>query len=272
MKIAFFGTDSFAKIILEELKTASIIPSLIVTVPDRPKGRNLIMTAPEVAVWAKENNIDYIQPDKLSSDLFKGDWDLFIVASYGKIIPGSILDIPKHKTLNVHPSLLPKLRGASPIETSILTENETGVTIMRIDEEMDHGPIIEQEMIDIPWPPYKDELEDLLAHTGGKLLAETIPLWIDGKIEEQEQNHDLATYTKKISKEDALLDLFDSPENNLRKIRAYNVWPRAYFIKDGKRVIITRANLKDGELLIEKVIPEGKKEMSYGDFLKGLPL
>lgn len=272
MKIAFFGTDNFARIILDELKSKSITPSLIVTVPDSPKGRKLVMTPPETKLWAIENNIEYIQPEKLSKDLFNGDWDLFIVASYGKIIPKEVLDLPKYKTLNVHPSLLPKLRGPSPIETSILEESETGVTIMRLDEEMDHGPIIDQEVIDIDWPPYSSELEKLLAHIGGRLLGDIIPSWISREIEEQEQDHELATYSKKISKKDAELNLEDSPDENLRKIRAYNVWPRAYFFKNNKRVIVTKADIVGGELKIQKVIPEGGKEMYYDDYLKGLPL
>lgn len=283
---AFFGTSEFSVIILDELKKSGFLPSLIITTPDKPKGRKLILTPSEVKTWAIENNIKYIQPESLRlsknpeiveeiKSYSENRFDLFIVASYGKIIPQEVLDIPTKQTLNVHPSLLPKLRGASPIQSAILTENETGVTIMRIDAEMDHGPIVYQEKVAIEnWPPYSDELEKILGTRGGEILAEILPKWIEGKIEEKEQDHSLATLCGKIEKSDGEINLSDDPEKNLRKIRAYHVWPGAYFFvehKDKKiRVIIKRASVLNGELLIERVVPEGKKEMSYDDFKKGL--
>jgi methionyl-tRNA formyltransferase len=180
-----------------------------------------------------------------------GGFDFAVVASYGKIIPQNILDIPRLGMLNVHPSLLPKLRGASPIQSAILTENETGVTIMRVDAEMDHGPIVAQaklnlkdsvvpsdevgfgKKVEVPdWPPYENDLEDLLGRQGGQLLAKILPDWLAGKISETEQDHTAATFCKKIEKEDGLLNLEDDPETNLRKIRAYHVWPGAYFFTE----------------------------------------
>ena len=233
MKFAFFGTDYFATIILEELQKAGFVADLIVTAPDKPKGRKLLLTPPPVKTWAQNNNIKFIQPEKLTLEIFSGTtWDMFIVASYGLIIPQEIINLPKHRTLNVHPSMLPKLRGASPIETAILEENETGVTIIRIDEKMDHGPIIAQKDL-VSWTtetvPSTPELEKVLAHSGGSLLAEIIPDWISGNISEQEQEHEFATYTKKITKEDGLIDLKDSPELNYRKIQTHKEWPRSYF-------------------------------------------
>lgn len=152
IKYAYFGTDGFAVAILDELKKADLLPELIVTNPDKPKGRKLVMTPPEVKVWADENGIKTLQPEKLDEDfinsLKKDEWDLFVVASYGKIIPEEIINLPKHKTLNVHPSLLPLYRGPSPIESAILDDSkETGVTIMRMDKKMDHGPILNQEFV-----------------------------------------------------------------------------------------------------------------------------
>lgn len=278
IKIAFFGTPQVAVYVLDELKKAGIVPDIIITAPDMPAGRKLILTPPLVKTWADENNIKTLQPKTLKDSAVvntlekAGPWDLFIVAAYGKLIPKDILDIPNRGTLNMHPSLLPRLRGASPIQSSILTENETGVTIMEIDEEMDHGPIISQEKVKIPdWPPKASELEEILSMHGGKMLAKVIPDWINKKITSKEQNHDDATFTKKIKKEDGFIDLKGKAQENYRKIQAFNIWPRTYFFteKNGKkiRVIITNATLENGKLIIKKVIPEGKKEMDYSVFL-----
>jgi len=279
LKIAFFGTPRVAVYVLEELKKGGVVPDLIITAPDKPAGRKLALTPPPAKAWAEENFISTFQPktlknvDVIDSINNEGPWDLFIVAAYGNILPTEILEIPKYDTLNVHPSLLPRLRGASPIQTAILEEAETGVSIMLIDEEMDHGPIVGQEKIDISnWPPKASELEETLARRGGQMLTEIIPKWVAGEIDPQEQNHAKATFTKKIAKEDGLINLDDSPEKNYRKIQAFNIWPRAYFFikHNGKkiRVIITDAEFSNGKLIIKKVIPEGKKEVSYEVFLK----
>jgi methionyl-tRNA formyltransferase len=294
-KITFFGTPQFAVTILKELKTAGIVPALVITAPDKPQGRGLVMTPPPVKVWAKENKIKVIQPETLKenpvnanekttqtsplAELTNQPWDLFIVAAYGKIIPENILEIPKYKTLNVHPSLLPKLRGASPIESTILNDDqETGVTIMRLDKEMDHGPIVAQEKIPTEkieiWPIPAPTLENILAHQGGALLAKILPDWTTGKIAEKEQNHTDATYCQKITKADGLINLADNPYKNYLKICAYSGWPGSYFFaeRSGKkiRVSIKEATYKDDLLQILRVIPEGKKEMPYNDFLRGL--
>jgi methionyl-tRNA formyltransferase len=146
---------------------------------------------------------------------------------------------------------------------------------MRLDADMDHGPILAQEKVDVAdWPPYENDLENLLGKFGGKLLAEKLPLFLAGKISETVQNHELATFCKKIEKEDGLLNLEDDAETNLRKIRAYHVWPGAYFFAErGEkkiRVIVKRASILDGKLVLERVVPEGKKEMDYSAFQKGL--
>lgn len=278
IKPVFFGTSSFSIGVLDALKKEGIVPALIVTAPDKPRGRKLIVTPPPVKIWAQENNIPFLQPEKLDDAfahrLQTTNYGLFVVASYGKIIPKQVLDIPKHGTLNVHPSLLPKLRGASPIQSAILSEESTGVTIILLDEKMDHGPIIAQEEVPVTlWPPKESVLEKILAEAGGKLLANIIPKWIDGNIEPKEQEHERATYTKKFTKEDGLIDLSDDPTTNYRKIQAFEVWPKAYFFTErhGKqtRVAITDAELIEGILVIKKVTPEGKKEMNYEDFLRG---
>ncbi|HEY0220622.1 MAG TPA: methionyl-tRNA formyltransferase, partial [Candidatus Paceibacterota bacterium] len=215
VNFAYFGTGNLSVIVLEELKKKSFLPKLIVTVPDKPQGRKMILTASRAKIWAQKENIPFLELDSLKNpdtvDLIKkysDCYDLFLVVSYGKIIPKNILDIPKYKTLNLHPSILPKLRGASPIKSAILNEDETGVSIMRLDEELDHGPIVFQEKINIEnWPPYEEDLEKILGVIGGERFAEIIPSWIEGKIDEEEQDHSLATFCGKIKKTDAEINL-----------------------------------------------------------------
>jgi methionyl-tRNA formyltransferase len=280
-KIVFFGTPMFAVTILEELKRAGIRPRLVVTAPDKPQGRGLVLTSPPSKIWAQENEVKFIQPTTLKEipDLFNQAWDLFIVAAYGKIIPENILEIPKYRTLNVHPSLLPKFRGPSPIKSSILNDDrDIGVSIMRLDKEMDHGPVVAQEKIPAEkigdWPIAAPILENIAAHVGGALMAKIIPDWIAGKITEKEQDHAHATYCRKISKADGLIDLTADPYINYLKICAYSGWPGTYFFKEsaGKniRVTIKKATYQDDQLTIQTVVPEGKTEMPYLDFLRGI--
>jgi len=280
MKSAFFGSSRFSVFILDELEKAGLSPVLIVTTPDKPVGRKLKLTPTPVKEWAKARNIKTLEPAKLDmtfADQLKGEsCDVFIVASYGKIIPGNIIDIPPHKTLNVHPSLLPKYRGASPLQSAMLDDaKETGISIMRIDEKMDEGPVIVQKPITIKeWPIY-EKFEEDMAREGGILLAGSLYKYIAGEMKEKPQNHSQATYTKKVTKEDGLLDLSAADQYlNFRKIQAYHEWPTAYFFvaKDGKnmRVKVTAASFKDGKLAIEKVVPEAGREMDYEDFKRGL--
>jgi len=275
-RIAFFGTPQFAVYVLDALKEKGVVPDLIVTAVDKPAGRNLVLTPPPAKLWAEENDVDLFQTEKLDENmteiLKEGEYDLYIVAAFGFIIPKDILDIPKHGTLNVHPSLLPRLRGASPLQSAILEEDKTGVSIMLLDEQMDHGPIVAQEEVAVsPWPPKESDLEKLLGTKGGEILADTIPEWTTGNIEAKEQDHESATYTQKIKKSDGLIELDGDAEKNFRKIQAYNTWPRAHFFveKNEKqiRVIVTEAHLANGMLIIDRVIPEGKKEMDYEIFL-----
>lgn len=268
-KSVFFGTDDFAVIVLDELKKLGFTPDIVVTTPDKPKGRKLLLTPPPVKVWALENGIDFLQPTKLDSEfssmLHASGFMLYVVASYGKIIPKNILDIPSLGTLNIHPSLLPKLRGPSPLQTAIIEENETGVTIIKLDPEMDHGPILAQKKVDFPgWPVGIEELKETLAKKGAQIFTEILPNLISGQIKETPQDHSRATYTKKIKKEDGLIDLKGNPQKNYRKILAYSGWPTAYFFHeiDGKKIrfIIKSARLENSKLIIEKVLPEGAKK------------
>lgn len=278
---AFFGTSQFSVLVLDEMKSHGFLPSLIITTPDKPKGRKLVLTPPDVKIWADKEGIQSTQLATLrkpeSEETIRSfsphDFDVFVVASYGKIIPQNILNLPKFQTLNIHPSLLPKLRGPSPMASAILSENETGVTIMRLDAEMDHGPILAQKKVEVEWPPYAEDLEKILSKAGGDMLADLLPRWINGDIQEVEQDHSLATYCEKIEKEHGLLDLNAPAETNLRKIRAFHIWPGAYFFDtkgDKKiRIVVKRAHIENGVLVLDRIVPEGKNEMNYADYLRG---
>lgn len=277
--MVFFGTPLFAVWVLEELEKGGILPSLIVTAPDKPAGRKLLLTPSPVKVWAGEHGIRILEPKKLDTDFISAlkteTYDLFIVAAYGKLIPQEVLNIPKRGVLNVHPSLLPQFRGASPIVTAILSgEKETGTSIMLLDEQIDHGPIVAQEHVDISDIPKASELGERLARLGGVMLVDLIPKWVSGNLMPREQDHVRATYCGKIAKEDGLIDLSGDPEKNYRKIRAFDEWPRAYFFSERKgqkiRVVIKDARLENGKLIITKILPEGKKEMDYVDFQRNL--
>ncbi len=288
INFVFFGTPHFAVHTLEELEKGGLLPSLIVTAPDRPAGRGMKLTPPPVKVWAQERNIPVLQPEALDgefiSKLKANSYQLFIVAAYGKIIPQEVLDIPKHGTLNVHPSLLPKYRGPSPLESAILAgDTETGVAIMEMDAQMDHGKIISNFQFPISNDDTKLSLGEKLFRKGGEMLVEIIPRLIAGEIEASPQDHQNATYTKKIKKEDGFIELNDDPELNWRKFRAYHPWPGVYFFDDaGMRIKITDAALEyprksafdprpsahEPRFVIKKVTPERKKEMNYVDFLE----
>lgn len=281
-RIVFFGTPQFAVSVLEEMDETGIMPDTIVTAPDKKAGRGLEVAPPEVKRWAEEKGVLTIQPEKLDANdpraeiLFNNEWDLFIVAAYGKILSREILKLPKYGTLNVHPSLLPKFRGPSPIESAILAdEKETGVTIMLVDEELDHGKVVAQASITLErWPVRAPILEELLAHEGGKLLSEVIPQWLLGTIVPEPQNESKATFSKKIKKEMGLIDLAADAYQNYLKFCAYDGWPGTYFFaaRAGKkiRIKITDAKYAEGAFTPTRVIPEGKHEMKYEDFARNL--
>lgn len=281
-KFVFFGSSEFSVRVIDLLfHKYKMAPSLVVTTPDKPQGRKLVMTPNVVKVWAQEKNISVIDPKSLKKDaesvverLKTEDADFFLVASYGKIIPPTIFNIPKFKTLNIHPSLLPKYRGASPMISQILNdEKEMGTTIMQIDEGMDTGPIVAQvshlgegkNQI-----PNILELEEIMARESVDLFAKTLPGYISGEIVPVPQDNSVATECGKYTKEDGLLNLDDNARKNLLKIKAFKVWPRTYFMRNEKRIVVTDAALNEqGNLKILRVIPEGKNEMPYEDFLRG---
>lgn len=276
-RIAFFGTPRYAAIVLDELHAAGMTPELVVTQPDKPKGKGLALTPPPAKEWAITHGVPVIQPATLKDDSLLANlsgFDVFVVIAYGKIIPQAILDLPKHGALNIHGSLLPKYRGASPIESAILADDrDAGVSIIKMDAEMDHGPIVADERVSIDaWPPTAPELGNAIVSAGAKLLVRTLPDYLAGKIDTHEQDHAAATYTKKIEKSDGEIDLAGDPYKNFLKIQAFAAWPGAYFFaeRNGKRmrVIVKKAAFEGGSLRIVRVVPEGKREMDYADFIK----
>lgn len=286
-KFVFWGTPEFSVLILNNLEKYGLIPSAIITSPDKPKGRKLLLTPPPVKVWADNKKIPVFQPATLRDFNFDQECDLFIVAAYGKIIPKRILDLPKRGSLNVHPSLLPLFRGPSPMQSALLQGvKETGVSIMLLDEEMDHGPILNAEIIDLNnWFPTYLELEKKCAEIGAKLLSEIIPEWIENKISPVLQEHSKTTYCKKIEKQDGfispeiILGINDNTEDHLlaeRKVRALNPDPGTFTLLNvhnkEMRIKILRSKITDNKFIPERVIPEGKKEMGWNDFLKGNPI
>lgn len=281
-RIAFFGTPDIAVWVLEELEKSGIIPSLIITKPDTPQGRSLIITPSPVSIWAERRGIKTYKPETLTSHeayeyLKSSQCDIFIVAAYGKILPQSILDIPRYGTLNMHPSLLPCLRGASPIRSALLEDMRvTGVSIMLLTAGMDEGPILAQKEIEISkdeWPLRGDLLDERLSRAGGVLLANVLPQWITGTLLPIEQDHTRATYTRKITKEMAEIHLDDDPYQNLLKIKAFDGWPVAYFFyeRNGKRIRIKiiDACIENEKLILLRVIPEGRKEMAWDAYVRG---
>jgi methionyl-tRNA formyltransferase len=271
-RIAFWGTPELTNTYLEKLSQAGMKPVVVITNPDRPKGRGQELTSPPAKVWAENNGIQVLQPEKLDEDFFAlfSDLqiDISIVVAYGKIMPKNIIDQPKHGTLNVHYSLLPHLRGASPIESAILLgDTETGCAIQVMRPALDSGPIIAEIKTEVGSDETAPELRTKLTDLGAQLLVDTLPAYLAGEITPKEQDASLATKCGKISKEDGLLDIHADGVQNYRKYRAYKEWPRTYFIQDAKRVIITSAHLENDSFVIDKVLPEGKKEVSYKDFL-----
>ena len=277
-KYVFFGTPQFAAIILEKLINSGFIPEAVVCNPDKPVGRKKIITPPPTKLLAVKYNILVLQPEVLSISNFQfsiSNFDFFIVASYAKIIPKEILEIPRLGAIGVHPSLLPKYRGSSPIQTAILKgDAKTGVTLFLMDEKIDHGPILSQSEIQISQSETYTSLHDKLAELGAELLIDFLKKYEnirkDEKIEGMPQDESQATYTKKFSNKDAYIEPLDLEKAQNeggeiaiqidRKIRGLNPEPGTWTIKNGKRVKILEAILTVGnKLKLKKIQFEGKK-------------
>lgn len=263
-KYVFFGTPDFAAVILEKLIEAGFVPATVVCNPDRPVGRKKIITPPPSRVVAEKNSIKVLQPIHPDPADFAGEnFDLFVVAAYARIIPQKLLTTPRLGTIGVHPSLLPKYRGTTPIQNAILNgEKVTGVTLYLMDGQIDHGPILMQKALE----NYEsgimnyETLHDKLAELAGDLLIETLPKFVKGEYTLKPQNDKEATYTRKFKNDDGYVDLTkDDPVIIERKVRALNPEPGVWTFQNDKRMKILEAELKDGKLVLKKIQFEGKK-------------
>lgn len=268
MKYVFFGSPEFAAIILESLIAADISPALVVCNPDRPVGREKIVTPPPTKIIAVKYGIPVWQPTRLTSNidpLTSSTFDLFVVAAYAQIIPQSILDLPRLGTIGVHPSLLPKYRGATPIQSVLLAgEKETGVTLYLMDKEIDHGATIADSKWQIANSETYTKLICELAKISARLLIAVLPKFMKSKITPMPQNHSRATFTKKIQTEDGFVDLTkDDPVMIDRKVRALNPDPGVYtFVERGgkkMRMKILETKIVDEKLHLTTTQREGRK-------------
>ena len=241
LKILFMGTPGFGATVLRRLAQSYSVVG-VVTQPDRPAGRKNQLNPPEVKVAAQELGLPLLQLEGLRKPEpqaqlreFAGEANLFVVASFGMILPQAVLDIPALQCLNVHASLLPAYRGASPVAQAILDGlSETGVTIMKMEKGLDTGPMISRVVVPLASDETQPTLMDKLAAAGGQLLVETIPAWVAGQLQPQPQDSAEATHTGIIKKDDGRIDWQQSAVQIERKSRAYDPWPGIFTFWDGQ--------------------------------------
>ncbi len=273
-KVIFFGTPDYVIPILESLyKNYKLVA--VVTQPPKLAGRKQLKVFSSVDNWAHKRKIPVITD--LKEELPEAN--LGIVASYGKIIPQNIINHFPNGILNIHPSLLPKYRGAAPIQNQIIDGiKETGITIIKMDEKMDHGPIISKLKDTIESTDTNETLRNHLFKNSAKFLVELIPNYLNNRIKLKPQDHESATFTKIIKKDDGYVDLKSTPPAEIeRKFRALKPWPGIWTKVDdlpaqtGKRLKILELHLEDNKLVLDKVQLEGKKQVSFEEFKRGYP-
>jgi methionyl-tRNA formyltransferase len=299
-KIIFMGTPDFAVPVLRQVINDGFEVIAVVTQPDRPVGRKKVMTPPPVKVEAEKQGIPIYQPEKIreKNELEKVlalKPDLIITAAFGQILPNELLEAPAHGCINVHASLLPELRGGAPIHYAILQgKKKTGITIMYMAEKLDAGDIITQVEVPITEEDNVGTLHDKLSIAGAKLLSETLPLLLEGKLTATPQDETLATFAPNIKREQEKMDWTKSGEEIYNHIRGLNPWPVAFTILDGKILKIWNAEKIPGKasgtsgtivqvgqegitvitgddtlIRIKELQPSGKTKMSVEDFLRG---
>lgn len=265
-KYAFFGTPAIAQQTVDLLHKAGFPPTLVVTNADKPVGRKHVLTPSPVKVWAQEHTIPVIDTenkDELFAHLAKESWDAFIVVAYGHIMQERLINLPLHGTLNIHYSLLPRHRGASPVEAAILAGDEiTGVTIQQMVYKLDAGNIIAQASIPLAGDETTPELKEVMAVMGAELLSDVLPVWLNQEITPEVQDETQVTTSGKFKKEDAEIR---SDMDELTKWRTYRalIERKPYFIEHGIRNIITDAVFENGTFIIKEIIPEGKERTPY---------
>lgn len=295
-RLVFMGSPEFAlptlRLLAENYPVAGVV-----TQPDRPAGRGKELTPPPVKILAQEFHLPVIQPVRLKQpdaieQLRLWSPDLIVVAAFGQILRPAILDLPKYGCVNVHASLLPRWRGAAPIQAAILAGDAwTGITIMRMDSGVDTGPILSQHAIPILPDDTAGFLSQRLAGLGAELLLETLPAYLSGELSPQPQDDSGATYVPMLKKDDGLLDFSRPAALLVRRVRAYNPWPGVYTLWKGQPLKVLRAHVVEditsepgqhlvhqhlpsvgtvqGILVLDEVQPAGKKPMPGEAFLHG---
>lgn len=299
MRILFMGTPDFAKVCFESLLTTDNEIVGVITQPDKPKGRGYTLMPPPVKVSALENNIKVYQPNTLRdeefADLLKElDPELIVVVAYGKILPKNVLDYPKYGCINVHGSLLPKYRGAAPIQRALIDgEKTTGITTMYMEEGLDTGDMIEMYEIAIRPEDNFETLHDKLADLGAYALMSTVKIIASGNVKRYKQDDSMSTYAKKIEKTDCLVDFSKTAEDIHNQIRGTSPFPLSFAFLNGKMIKFVSSFLADktsdkapgtvvslekgniyvatgcGVIGIDGVLPEGKGRMKASDFING---
>lgn len=300
MKVIYMGTPDFAVGALENIIKAGHEVTLVVTQPDKPKGRSKELVAPPVKVAAMAHNIPVFQPDKIKKSesveyLRQYEADVFVVCAFGQILSSEILNMPKYGCINIHASLLPKYRGAAPIQWVIINgEKETGVTIMQMDEGLDTGDMLYTGSVEISSDETGESLHDKLSELGSNLIVEALDKLEKGELKRTPQPDGELFYARMLTKEMGCIDWNKSSVEIERLIRGLSPWPGTSTILDGKTLKICSAQIgqsdnkddvvgsicevgknsftvkcKEGTIEVLSVKPEGKKEMSVHDFLLG---
>lgn len=299
MKIVYMGTPDFAVGPLKALIEAGYEVTTVVTQPDKPKGRSSELIPPPVKVYALEKKLTVFQPEKIKAadavaQLAEYEADLFVVAAFGQILSKEILEMPRYGCINIHASLLPKYRGAAPIQWAIIDgEKETGVTIMQMDEGLDTGDILTQKVVPIDAEDTGEALFDKLCAAGSELLLETIPQIEAGTLSPVKQDDAKSSYAKMLRKELGNIDFSKSAKEICALVRGLNSWPSAYTYYNNKTMKIWKAvpvaensdfpagtlvrkdkesiyvQTGEGMLRIHEIQPEGKKRMSVKDYMLG---
>lgn len=284
--LVFFGTEDFSLPTLQALIEKGCSISAVVTKPDTKRGRGRVLSSPAVKKLALSSGIEILQPEKLADiadELASAGSDHAVLVSYGKIVPADIIDIFKGGIINIHPSLLPKYRGPSPIEAVILNgDSKTGVSLMKLTPKMDAGGVYKQETVELNGTETKPELYDRLSRIGADLLIDSLEEIINGTLQPIEQNEEGATYTKLLAKADGNIDWSSEADGIERSIRAFLGYPKSKALIFNQEVIILKARVAgssdDGELVmkcgqgfleIQELIAPSGRIMNGGDFKRG---
>jgi methionyl-tRNA formyltransferase len=300
LKVAFFGTPAFALATLQEVASSPHQVVVVVTQPDRPRGRGQRVQPSPVKAFATAQGVPILQPEKLKTESFLAEYDQYgadigVVAAYGRILPQVLLDRPLRGMINVHASLLPRWRGAAPVHRAVLSgDRETGVTIMRVVAALDAGPMLAQERVQIGDDETSAELEARLAALGARLLVSTLDRLAAGRVHEAPQPEDGVTYANRLERRESRVEWYRPAVDIHNQIRGLQPWPTATVLVRGRRLRLLRSSVVErtetsappgtivalstasfdvaaspGAVRVWHVQPEGKSPMTAGDFLLG---